>query len=177
MPRDMQDIAHPDQLTFRKPDPQDGSAIWDLVRACKPLDENSMYCNLVQAEHFRDTCVVAQMDGRIIGWISGHMIPNDSALFVWQVAVSPVARGMGLGRRMLAHLTERDDCCDADRLNTTITRDNAASWGLFRGFARQIGSELTDDPHFTRDDHFDGRHATEHMVTIPLPRPHLPRHG
>ncbi len=74
MPKDVQELERPRQLTLRKPDPTDGAAIWELVRACKPLDENSMYCNLVQAEHFRDTCVVALLDDQIVGWISGHMI-------------------------------------------------------------------------------------------------------
>lgn len=171
MPKDVQDIERPRQLTLRKPDPTDGAAVWELVRDCKPLDENSMYCNLVQAEHFRDTCVVADLDGDVVGWISGHMIPNEDALFVWQVAVSPRARGLGLGRKMLTHLVERDECAEATRLNTTITRDNDASWALFRSLARALGGELSDDPHFTRHEHFDGRHATEHMVTITLPRP------
>ncbi|TJZ92925.1 diaminobutyrate acetyltransferase [Paracoccus gahaiensis] len=171
MPKDMQDIERPRQLTLRKPDPTDGAAVWELVRDCKPLDENSMYCNLVQAEHFRDTCVVADLDGDVVGWISGHMIPNEDALFVWQVAVSPRARGLGLGRKMLTHLVERDECAEATRLNTTITRDNEASWALFGSLARALGGELSDDPHFTRHEHFDGRHATEHMVTITLPRP------
>lgn len=170
MARDVQDIERPRQLTLRKPEPTDGSAVWELVRECKPLDENSMYCNLVQAEHFRDTCVVAELDGDIVGWISGHMIPNEDALFVWQVAVSPKARGLGLGRKMLTHLANRDECADAERLNTTITRDNDASWALFRSLARSLGGRLTDNPHYTCDDHFDGRHATEHMVTITLPR-------
>ncbi|MFA8385942.1 MAG: diaminobutyrate acetyltransferase [Pelagibaca sp.] len=154
---------------LRKPDATDGAAIWELVKDCKPLDENSMYCNLVQADHFRDTCIVAELDGDIIGWISGHMIPDQNALFVWQVAVSAKARGMGLGKKMLLDLIERDVCDDATHLKTTITRDNAASWALFRGFARQIGGELTDEPHFTRDVHFEGRHDTEHMVSITIP--------
>ncbi|CAM3181817.1 diaminobutyrate acetyltransferase [Paracoccus nototheniae] len=170
MPKDVQDIERPRQLTLRKPDPTDGAAVWELVRDCKPLDENSMYCNLVQAEHFRDTCVVADLDGDVVGWISGHMIPNDDALFVWQVAVSPRARGLGLGRKMLTHLVDRDECTEANRLNTTITRDNDASWALFRSLARHLGGALSDDPHYIRDEHFDGRHATEHMVTITLPR-------
>ncbi|WP_022706448.1 diaminobutyrate acetyltransferase [Paracoccus zeaxanthinifaciens] len=169
MPKDVQDIDRSQQLVLRKPEPTDGSAIWELVRACKPLDENSMYCNLVQAEHFRDTCVVAEIDGEILGWISGHMIPNEDALFIWQVAVSPKARGLGLAKKMLGDLIDREETVDAEVLNTTITRDNDASWALFRSFARDIGGKLSDDPHYTRDDHFDGRHATEHMVTITLP--------
>lgn len=172
MPKDMTDIAtlRPRALTFRKPVATDGAGIWDLVRACKPLDENSMYCNLVQADHFRDTCVVAEIEGRIVGWLSGHMIPNGDALFVWQVAVSPDARGLGLGRRMLEQLIGREACNDATRLSTTITADNEASWALFRSFSREIGGDLTDRAHYRRDRHFDGRHATEHMVTITLPQ-------
>lgn len=155
---------------LRKPTLEDGAAIWELVRKCEPLDTNSMYCNLVQADHFRDTCVVAERDDELLGWVSGHMIPDQDALFIWQVAVSPEARGLGLGRSMLTHLVKRDVCADADALKTTITRDNDASWALFRGFAERLGGELEDTPHFTRDEHFDGRHATEHMVTITLPK-------
>jgi len=156
---------------LRKPTATDGAAIWELVRSCKPLDENSMYCNLVQADHFRDTCVVAELDGEIVGWISGHMIPNEQALFVWQVAVSPRARGLGLGRQMLTHLVDREACAGATRLKTTITEDNDASWALFSSFARAIGGELRDEPHFEREAHFGGHHDTEHMVTVTLPAP------
>jgi len=91
MPKDIEKTPSPETkaapaLRLRKPDATDGSGIWELVRKCKPLDENSMYCNLVQADHFRDTCVVAELDGMIVGWISGHMIPEKDELFVWQVA-------------------------------------------------------------------------------------------
>lgn len=154
---------------LRKPDATDGADIWALVKTCAPLDENSMYCNLVQADHFRDTSIVAERDGDIVGWVSGHMIPDRDALFIWQVAVSPDARGLGLGRAMLRKLIERDACDGATHLKTTITRTNDASWSLFRSLARDLGSRLTDAPHFERETHFDGQHATEHMVTIALP--------
>ncbi|QDY71645.1 diaminobutyrate acetyltransferase [Qingshengfaniella alkalisoli] len=157
------------EITYRKPVTEDGAAIWELIRACKPLDENSMYCNLIQCDHFADTCVVAEMDGEIVGWISGYIVPDDAeTLFIWQVAVSEAARGRGLGGRMLRELIARDECDDVTRLKTTITRDNKASWGLFRKFARSLDGTLDDEPHFTRDDHFDGAHDTEHMVTIEL---------
>ena len=164
------DISRTREPRLRKPLATDGAAIWELVKSCKPLDENSMYCNLVQADHFKDTCVVAELDGEVVGWISGHMIPSEDALFVWQVAVGEKARGMGLGKSMLLELIERDACDDATSLKTTITRDNVASWALFRGFARTIGGTLSDEPHFKRDTHFEGRHDTEHLVSITLPK-------
>ncbi|MEX5729718.1 L-2,4-diaminobutyric acid acetyltransferase [Rhodovulum iodosum] len=161
--------AQAGKIAFRMPTGEDGSAVWSLVRDCKPLDENSMYCNLIQCDHFRDTCIVAEMDGDIVGWISAYVLPNDpETLFVWQVAVSDKARGHGLGRRMLAELLERDTCAEVFRLKTTITRDNEASWGLFKSFARRLGARLEHDAHFTRDAHFEGRHDTEYMVTITL---------
>ena len=168
MPKDVSD-PRTSQPRLRKPDATDGADIWNLIRECKPLDENSMYCNLIQAEHFRDTCVVAELDGEIVGWISGHMIPGEDAFFVWQVAVSAKARGLGLGRKMLLHLVAREECIDATRLKTTITEDNDASWALFRSFAKAVGGRLTDRAHYKRDDHFGGQHDTEHMVTITLP--------
>lgn len=168
MPSDTTKPGTP-QPVLRKPDAKDGPAIWELVKSCKPLDENSLYCNLIQAEHFRDTCVLAELDGEVAGWISGHMIPDQDSLFVWQVAVSPRARGLGLGRRMLTELLSRDACAGANALKTTITPDNDASWGLFRSLARHLDGQLTHQAHFTRGTHFAGRHATEHMVTIALP--------
>jgi L-2,4-diaminobutyric acid acetyltransferase len=169
MPKDSH--AAPSQtLRLRQPESTDGSDVWSLVKDCKPLDENSMYANLIQADHFSDTCVVAELDGELVGWISGHMIPDTDELFVWQVAVSESARGLGLGKRMLFELIGRDACENAKALKTTITRDNDASWALFKSFARDLGGDLDDAPHFERQEHFDGRHSTEHMVTISLPK-------
>lgn len=169
MPKDSDTPRTPVPL-LRKPDATDGAAIWELVKGCKPLDENSMYCNLVQADHFRDTCVLAELDGEVVGWISGHMIPARNELFVWQVAVSPRARGLGLGKKMLFELIERETCTEASHLKTTITKDNDASWALFKSFARSIGGNLSDQPHFERETHFEGHHDTEHMVTVSLPK-------
>jgi L-2,4-diaminobutyric acid acetyltransferase len=88
---------------------------------------------------------------------------------VWQVAVSEKARGMGLGGLMLDEIFGREECDEANVLKTTITEDNGASWALFKKFAKRHGGELKDEAHFKKDDHFEGRHDTEHMVTITVP--------
>ncbi|MHA6346204.1 diaminobutyrate acetyltransferase [Roseivivax sp. CAU 1761] len=163
----LQSVKSDGAVTFRKPVREDGAEIWELIRSCKPLDENSMYCNLLQSDHFRDTCVVADIDGKIMGWVSAYITPHDpETLFVWQVAVSSDARGMGLGTRMLAAAMAREECAEVKRMQTTITLDNDASWALFRRFAEKNNGDLTSEAHFTRDTHFAGEHATEHMVTI-----------
>ncbi|SFA90858.1 diaminobutyrate acetyltransferase [Poseidonocella pacifica] len=168
--RHAREMKQPTKIaTLRKPTAEDGAAIWELIRECKPLDENSMYANLLQCDHFADTCVVAELDGEIVGWISGYLVPKDDALFVWQVAVSGKARGMGLGSQMLQHLWNRDDCSGVERMKTTITQDNEASWALFRKFAKKMNGELSSQAHFKENDHFAGQHSTEHMVSINVP--------
>ncbi|MBO9452798.1 diaminobutyrate acetyltransferase [Tropicibacter sp. R16_0] len=168
----MQHPAHPmrvDLPSLRKPTARDGADIWKLVRACRPLDENSMYCNLLQCDHFADTCVLAEMSGELAGWVSAYVMPNEpDTLFVWQVAVSEIARGQGLSGLMLQNIVNRPQCKDVTRLQTTITVDNDASWALFRKFARLQDSKLDITPYYTQALHFHERHKTEYMVTISL---------
>lgn len=164
-------MTHPSEreaaLVFRAPTPDDGADVWELIRECGPLDENSMYCNLIQCDYFGDTCVIAELHGKIVGWVSAFIPPNEpETLFVWQVAVGEDARGMGVARKMLTHLLDRDCCADVTQLKTTITKDNEASWALFNSFADRLDATLEREPHYEEDTHFDGRHATEYMVTI-----------
>jgi L-2,4-diaminobutyric acid acetyltransferase len=166
--------AQQDLLHLRKPTKEDGAAVWNLVAACAPLDQNSMYMNVVQCDHFAETCILAERGDKVLGWISGHIPPEKpDTIFVWQVAVHADARGLGLGKRMLRALLQRAACAQVTTLETTITKSNEASWGLFRSFARDRGGALSDAPHYERDAHLGGQHATEHLVSIELPRRRL----
>ena len=108
-------------ITFRKPEKSDGSDVWRLIADSGKLDENSMYCNLLQCDHFADTCIIAEMDGEIVGWISGYLQPDDDqAFFVWQVAVSEKARGRGIAKTMLRKLMQRKECARVRRMRTAL---------------------------------------------------------
>lgn len=157
-------------VVFRKPCAEDGSRVARLISDCPPLDPNSVYCNLLQCTHFADTCVVAECEGRLVGWVSAYRPPLASRqIFVWQVAVDDIARGSGLGGRMLDVLIARLAPESIGVLAATITESNAASWALFSSFARRHGARLSRRPIFDRGAHFAGAHETEHLVTIDLP--------
>lgn len=152
----------------------DGAAITRLIAACAPLDSNSAYCNLLQCTHFADFCMVAECDGRIVGWVSGYRPPTEpDSFFVWQVAVAEAARGKRLAQRMINALLNRTSVEDATHLITTVTDDNAPSWALFNGLARAWDAPLARRAMFERDAHFGGAHATEWLARIgPLPNRH-----
>ncbi len=156
-------------VRLRSPSKSDGTEVQELIARCAPLDQNSLYMNLIQCDHFADTCVLAERGDDVLGWISAHVPPGrEDTIFVWQVAVDARARGMGLGRHMLMALLERPVCRGVTKLETTITRDNEGSWALFRSFARRLDGDLTHEPHYEREAHFGGEHDTEHLVTIEL---------
>jgi L-2,4-diaminobutyric acid acetyltransferase len=168
---DSMECAGTESLALRTPSAEDGPAISRLIASSPPLDPNSAYCNLLQCTDFRETCIVAERGGELLGWISAYRPPvAPDRLFVWQVAVHSAARGEGLALKMLTALIARPAAAGATMLTTTITEDNPASWGLFEAFARRTGATLTRSPRFEQDAHFAGAHATEWEARIsPLP--------
>lgn len=142
----------PANIRFDRPTVTDGPALWELVGACPPLDPNSPYCYLLLATHFADTCVVARAGNALAGAITGYRLPSEPAtLFVWQVAVHPDFRGLGLGGRMLDALLDAPGCAGVQAVITTVTPDNAPSRAMFESFAHRHGARLTQDPGFPAD--------------------------
>ncbi|WP_421849381.1 diaminobutyrate acetyltransferase [Marinomonas sp.] len=157
-----------EKIVFTKPSALDGMAVNQLVASCPPLDTNSVYCNLLQASHFAETSVAASLEnGEMVGFVSGYIIPNQvDTLFIWQVAVSEKARGQGLAKKMVSSLLERSNCSDVRYIETSITASNEGSWALFRRLANQLGVPLEESVMFDKQDHFKGKHDTEHLVRI-----------
>jgi len=156
------------EVLLRRPVSQDGAGVHRLVSRCPPLDENSLYCNLLQASHFADTSVAAQWEGgELAGFVSGYLVPQrPHTLFIWQVAVAEEARGLGLAGRMIREILCRPACAQVRHLETTITPDNAASWALFRSLARGLGADCAESVMFDRERHFQGRHDSEMLLRI-----------
>ncbi len=160
-----------DELELRHPRPTDGFQLNQLIAASPPLDTNSVYCNLLQCQHFAETSVAAVAGDEVVGFISGYLLPNDpETLFVWQVVVGEKCRGQGLAKRMLNWLVAAAPLENARHLITSITPDNQASWMLFESLARDWQAQASKDMLFTRERHFANQHDDEYLLRIsPLP--------
>lgn len=159
------------QVVLRKPCLQDGQGIYDLVKQCPPLDLNSRYLYFLQADHFADTCVLAELDDHIVGFISGYTRPNNpTALFVWQVAVAPSMRCQNLAKRLLQTLVENQDQKDlVTSLSTTISPSNTASQKLFTSFANTYGLKIQQQNYLVADQFGEDGHEAEILYTFTAP--------
>ncbi|MFQ5477543.1 MAG: diaminobutyrate acetyltransferase [Candidatus Binatia bacterium] len=121
----------------------DGAAVWRLVRDAGVLDLNSSYMYLLMCDRFRDTCVVAERDGELTGFVIGVILPDaPDVVFVWQIGVAPAERGRGLGRTLLDRLVHLPACRPIRFMETTVTPSNTASIAMFRSFARGLGAPI-----------------------------------
>ena len=133
---------------FREPTLADGAAIHRLIAECPPLDVNSAYAYLLLCSHFSSTCVVAYQADQLVGFVSAYIPPtHSSTLFIWQVAVSPVARGLGLASQMVQHLLKRITP-PMRYLETTVEPDNISSRRLFKKIADHYQTTINESAFF-----------------------------
>lgn len=154
-------------ITLRLPVLEDGKAVHQLIQRCPPLDVNSSYNYFLLCSHFQDTCVVAEMNDRIVGFLSAYLIPSrPDTLFIWQVAVDESARGQGLAGRMLKEVTERPMCSDIHALETTISPSNTSSRRVFQRFAEQHHAKTSEET-FLEASHFGAEaHEEECLIRV-----------
>jgi len=160
------------EVILQPPEAIDGFELNRLIELSPPLDPNSVYCNLLQCTHFKDTCICAKSEGQLVGFVSGYLQPaHPNTLFVWQVVVAEVARGKGLAGRMLMQLLQQPACSHVDFVETTITPENKASQALFTKLAERLSTDIRVEPGFDKTEHFHGRHESEVLWRIgPIPK-------
>lgn len=161
-------VLDADGVGVRAPSFDDGALMWDMTRTAGTLDLNSPYAYMLQCRDFAHTCAIAEVYGRPAGFVIAHRPPaRPDVLFVWQIAVLPDFRGLGIAGRMLDDLLAREPNAGVRTVEATVTPSNTASAALFRSFARSRGATVTVTPGFAADDFPDGLgHEPENLFTI-----------
>ncbi|GAA2574146.1 diaminobutyrate acetyltransferase [Pseudonocardia hydrocarbonoxydans] len=128
------------RTTTSVPTTADGVALWKIATASRALDVNSRYAYVLWCRDFAATSIVARLDDRVVGFVTGYLRPErPDTLFVWQVAVDEAARGRRAAATMLDDLVAR---VGVPYLETTVTDDNAASLAMFSGLAERTGAPM-----------------------------------
>jgi L-2,4-diaminobutyric acid acetyltransferase len=152
-------------ITFREPTVGDANSIWSLVKNNKPLDENSKYLYALLCHHFSKTCVVAECDSKIIGFLSGFISPKSTdTLFVWQAAVENGFRNKGIAKELVFKALSQTEP-GVRFVEATVTPSNKASLKFLQNFAADIDADFTKKSLFSTDILGKG-HEPEDLVRI-----------
>jgi L-2,4-diaminobutyric acid acetyltransferase len=122
---------------------------------------------MLVCSHFKETSVVVEEEGGIVGLVSGYLDPEQSdTLFVWQVAVDVSVRGQGVALKMLQSLLKRERLEGIRYIETTISPSNAASQNLFKRLAATLETEITEQPYFEQNLFGGEAHEDEHLFRV-----------
>lgn len=152
---------------MRFPFQEDGRGIWELVKSTRVLDLNSAYSYLLLSKYFSDTCVVAEVEGKIVGFVSAFHPPKQpEVIFVWQVAVDEAFRRRRLGMNMLKHLLTREVCSTSRYLEITVNLSNKAAYKLYHQLAHELKTSCVENECFPSRLFPGGQHEEEIMLRI-----------
>lgn len=154
--------------TIRRVAEKDAAAIWQLVENCPELDSNSFYCYFVLCRYLAPSCVIAEEDGRAVGFATALISPDrPDTCFVWQLYVAPDQRGRRLAAEMLIRLIG-DLRPRPFFVEATVGPDNQRSRRTFHTLARHYGAPISETPCLGVTDFpvAGGAHEPENLIRI-----------
>jgi L-2,4-diaminobutyric acid acetyltransferase len=139
--------------------------VYRLLVANRPyVGLNSQYTYFLLAKDFSDTCLVAEHNGRIVGFSSGYLPPaRRDSFFNWEIVVEKKYRGHGLQKTLL--LNQLNDK-RVKFLEATVNPSNEASKKNYRALAQLLETECLEQMMFEADAFEDGSHEAEVLFRI-----------
>lgn len=155
---------------LRKPDKNDSKEIFQLIKSVGTLDLNSQYLYLLQTTHFQNTCSVAIYNKKIVGFVSGYIIPDDKeTLFIWQVAVSNEVRGQNLAMKIILDIFNKNNTSNNIKyILSTVSQSNKASQRVFEKIANKLNTKIENKTLFSIDDFFDAHEEEIQYLIGPI---------
>ena len=145
---------------YRAPKASDATDVQKLVQNTPELDDNSWYYYALMFDHFRDTCLIAEADGVIHGFVIGYLKPTDrDTLFLWQTATSLTHGVPNMGLTLLTSLINRLAQNNNIRyIEATTDPNNKAINMQFRLLSRYLNSDAStsiflDSAQYSQLDH------------------------
>lgn len=158
--------ARPKDIVYRPATPNDGREMWRFVNEAGVLELNQSYAYILICQHFGNTCLVAETDDKMVGFVLAYVPPRQpDTVFVWQIGVDRTVRGRGVGLHLLRHLLALDGCRNVHYLEASVTPSNKPSQNLFRAFARKWGVSCRKLPFFPSE-FFPEPHEPEFLYRI-----------
>jgi len=153
------------KIKIRNLDLKDIKEVYRLLTANRPyVGLNSRYTYFLLAKDFSNTCVVAEYEGKIVGFSSGYISPvRKDTFFSWEAVVHKDYRGNQLQKRMLL---QQIWMTGAKYFEGTVNPSNNASKRNFLELARSLQTNCEETLMFSEDDFENDGHEAEILFRV-----------
>lgn len=154
-------MTESDRLVIRSATPHDRPALERLVAALQDdgrrhdpalatgahvIAHGSVEAMEAYVSEDQGLCLVAELDGRVVGYVGGCLVVDDGiwtdpaftrSVHLQELFVDPAARRRGIGRALIAAVEAHARTLDVPRVLVTANASNPESCGAYRasGFA------------------------------------------
>ena len=143
----------------------DVAEVYRLLVANRPyVGLNSRYTYFLLARDFSGTCVVAEHNGKIVGFSSGYISPSrPDTFFNWETVVHRDCRGHNLQKRMLQYQIRM---VKVRYFEGTVNPSNKVSKRNFRELADLLKAKCETKTLFNEGDFENDGHEAEILYRI-----------
>lgn len=152
-------------FNIRKVKVEDIKEVYKLLKNNRPyVGLNSRYTYFLLARDFSDTCVVAEHNGKIVGFSSGYVSPSRTdTFFNWETVVHKDYRGNNLQKQMLLHQLRNTK---VEYFEGTINPSNKVSENNFFELAELLNTRCQKKVLFKEKDFENDGHEAEILCRI-----------
>ncbi|MBD3182947.1 GNAT family N-acetyltransferase [Candidatus Poribacteria bacterium] len=114
-----------EKIYIRNITPDDVESIYNLVDGSLTLRTYDKYLYRILSEYFTKTCLVAESDNEIVGFILCFISQDDpSILFIWQIFVRETYRGKLVTQKLNKQIRDVAREMGCTKLHFTIASDS-----------------------------------------------------
>jgi diaminobutyrate acetyltransferase len=163
------------ELQVRTAQESDFLDVHEFVAGCPPLEHYAEHVYKILLRYAGNSCFMAEIRNRIVGFVLG-LISQTSAprtYFLWQIGVSPLMQGTGLGKRLLKEVEKQVAGLGCQRIELTIDPENIPSQKLFtemgyENISQTEGETVAVMGHLAVKDYYKpGRHFMLYEKILP----------
>lgn len=115
----------------------DSEKVLELVKKCGPfVAPYNVYAYWILENYYYSTCKVAEVDKKIIGFISGMPSIDKKCIFIWQICIDEEYRKQGIAGKLLDALFNSAKEQNLEYIELSISDINNTSMNLFKKYSK-----------------------------------------
>ena len=155
------------EIHLRPTEATDGLAVYKLAKSSVELESTPCSSFYSLCGDFSHTSIVAEINGRIIGFVGGYRPPErENTLVVKTVVVDQEVRKMGLASEMLSDLVSRLSTVGVVTLEAIAKSSSEVAAALFNGYAEKHSVEVSKVDYLTSEQLDGGDAEVKYIIKL-----------